>query len=362
MRDSVHTGRGLRGGVDTVHRRHLVAAVVVLTGLTVALYAYDSGRGSTIAQGVRIGSVDVGGLSPHAARVELRRRYLEPLKRPIVVRWHARTWELGAREARIAVNVDALVDEAVARSGDGGMIRRSWRRLTGGRVPVQLEPRITYSDAAIVRTLDKVRASVGRGAVDASLRFTGSGFSRNAGSSGLAVDAARLHRQIREAIVRPDARRRLRAQTRTVRPKITESSLASVYGTVLIVDRAKFQLKLYKRLKLVKRYAIGVGMQGLETPAGLYHIQNKSIDPAWNVPIASWTGSLAGKIIPGGAPDNPLKARWLGIFDGAGIHGIDPSEYATIGTAASHGCVRMRISDVKALYPDVPVGSPIYIA
>jgi lipoprotein-anchoring transpeptidase ErfK/SrfK len=70
---------------------------------------------------------------------------------------------------------------------------------------------------------------------------------------------------------------------------------------------------------------------------------------------------LAGKVIPGGAPDNPIKSRWLGIWDGAGIHGVDPSEYSSLGHAASHGCVRMRIDDVEALYPQVPVGAPIYI-
>jgi lipoprotein-anchoring transpeptidase ErfK/SrfK len=66
-------------------------------------------------------------------------------------------------------------------------------------------------------------------------------------------------------------------------------------------------------------------------------------------------------VIPPG-PADPIKARWLGIFDGAGIHGIDPSEYGSIGTAGSHGCVRMRIPDVIELYPQVPVGTPVYIA
>jgi lipoprotein-anchoring transpeptidase ErfK/SrfK len=63
--------------------------------------------------------------------------------------------------------------------------------------------------------------------------------------------------------------------------------------------------------------------------------------------------------VPGGSPENPLKARWLGIFDGAGIHGTD--EVASLGHAASHGCVRMAIPDVIELYPQVPVQAPIYI-
>lgn len=69
-----------------------------------------------------------------------------------------------------------------------------------------------------------------------------------------------------------------------------------------------------------------------------------------------------GTVVPGGITANPLKARWMGIFDGAGIHGIDPSLYGTIGSAASHGCVRNTGSpDVIDLYDRVPVSTPIYI-
>jgi lipoprotein-anchoring transpeptidase ErfK/SrfK len=78
------------------------------------------------------------------------------------------------------------------------------------------------------------------------------------------------------------------------------------------------------------------------------------------VPNSAWAGSLAGQVIPGGSPQNPLKARWLGIYAGAGIHGT--SDDGSIGTAASHGCIRMHIPDVIDLYDRVPVGAPVYIA
>ena len=60
-----------------------------------------------------------------------------------------------------------------------------------------------------------------------------------------------------------------------------------------------------------------------------------------------------------GAADNPLKARWLGIVSGVGIHGT--ADEAWIGTRASHGCIRMRVADVIDLYPRVPVGTPVLI-
>jgi lipoprotein-anchoring transpeptidase ErfK/SrfK len=105
---------------------------------------------------------------------------------------------------------------------------------------------------------------------------------------------------------------------------------------------------------------VAVGKVGMETPEGLYEIQNKAINPAWHVPDSDWAGDLAGKVIAGDDPKNPIKARWMGIYDGAGIHGTDADD--SIGSAASHGCIRMRIPEVIELYEDVPVSAPVYIA
>ncbi|MEA2481396.1 MAG: L,D-transpeptidase ErfK/SrfK, partial [Thermoleophilaceae bacterium] len=137
-------------------------------------------------------------------------------------------------------------------------------------------------------------------------------------------------------------------------------ALAAKYPAYIVVDRGAFTLRLYRHLKLAKNYRIAVGMQGLETPPGLYDVQWKQVNPPWMVPNSSWAGSLAGKTIPPG-PRDPLKARFMAFNGGAGIHGIDPSEYSSIGHNASHGCVRMTIPDVIDLYKQVPVHSPVFI-
>jgi len=143
-----------------------------------------------------------------------------------------------------------------------------------------------------------------------------------------------------------------------VKPQVTTDQLAQRYPTFITIYRGAFQLRLWKNLKLVKTYTIAVGQAGLETPAGQYTIDDKQVDPSWHVPNSAWAGSLAGQVIPPG-PEDPLKARWMGFYNGAGIHGTD--ELASLGTAASHGCVRMSIPDVVELYPQVPLGTPIYI-
>ncbi len=142
------------------------------------------------------------------------------------------------------------------------------------------------------------------------------------------------------------------------KPEVTRAELAKAYPTYITIDRAAFTLRLFKNLKLVKSYPIAVGQVGLETPAGLYHIQDKQVNPYWHVPNSSWAGSLAGTTVPPG-PSNPLQARWMGIFNGAGIHGT--TDIGSLGSAASHGCVRMSIPDVIDLYDRVEVGTPIYV-
>ncbi len=145
-----------------------------------------------------------------------------------------------------------------------------------------------------------------------------------------------------------------------MKPKVTTAELGRKYPTLITVNRGGFRLTLFKNLRAASRPTRSPSAQiGLETPAGLYTIQNKQVNPTWNVPDSDWAGDLAGKSIPPG-PDNPLKARWMGIYDGAGIHGT--SDIGSLGSAASHGCVRMAVPDVVDLYDRVAVGTPVYIA
>jgi lipoprotein-anchoring transpeptidase ErfK/SrfK len=336
------------------------SAVVLAAGLAGATYAYDNAQADKIGKGVRVGGISLQGLTAAQAHAKLDRLILQPLERPIVVHHDRSTWRLGPREAHVDVDVDAIVDHAMARSREGNVVSRTVRNLTGKSLDADLQPTVRFEDRAVVRMLDKIRKAIDRKPVDATATLGAGGISTTDSRTGLAVRATALHRQIKRAIVSSTADRTFVAQTRKLQPKVTNADLKDRLATAVVVNRNAFRLTLYKRLKPAKTYSIAVGQIGLETPAGLYHIQNKAVNPAWSVPNSAWAGSLAGQVIPGGAPNNPLKARWMGIFDGAGIHGTDA--IGSIGTAASHGCIRMRIPDVIELYDKVPVGAPVYIA
>jgi lipoprotein-anchoring transpeptidase ErfK/SrfK len=342
------------------HRWFILVAVVllVLIGGAVAAFAYDSARDDQIAKGVTIAGVDVGDMTTAEARRVVQRELQKPLERPVVVRRGQTRFTLSAEDAEVQADVGGMVDEAHEASRDGSIFSRVARDITGGEEDAQVPARVTYSSSAVRDLVKRVRDKLNRPARDAEVDFPS--LEKVKEQKGRRVRAAALEQRIAQALTVPGVERTVRAPVRILKPKVTQANLADRYPVVLIADRYNFKLRLYKNLALQKEYTVAVGALGFDTPAGLYHIQNKAVDPAWHVPNSDWAGALAGTVVPGGTAENPLKARWLGIFDGAGIHGTDQTY--SLGTAASHGCIRMAIPDVIELYDQVPVGAPIYIA
>jgi lipoprotein-anchoring transpeptidase ErfK/SrfK len=129
------------------------------------------------------------------------------------------------------------------------------------------------------------------------------------------------------------------------------------FGPIIVIHRGARRLYLYRNTTLVRRMPIAVGMPGHATPLGRYRVIVKEKDPTWNPPDSPWAEGL-GPIPPG--VSNPLGTRWIGTSAPAiGIHGTPvPS---SVGTAASHGCIRMYMSDVEWLFERVRVGTPVII-
>jgi lipoprotein-anchoring transpeptidase ErfK/SrfK len=337
----------------------LIAIVVLVVAGIAAMFAWDASAAGTIAGDVRIGPVDVSGMTRAEATTAVTQRLVERLRQPLIIQAAGKPFPLSAREAHVSADVDAMVGTALRRSREGGVLARTWRAISGAPTGVRVTPAVSYSDRAVRRIVDRVRVRVSRPAKDAKVNFTPANLTIRPSQTGRTIDIAKLRTDIRRALVSETVRRIVTAPIKRIRPKVTGEKLADEYPTVVTVDRGGFRLSLFKALKRVRVYPIAVGQAGLETPAGLYKIQNKAVNPAWHVPTSPWAGSLAGTVIPGGAPNNPIKSRWLGVYDGVGVHGTDAR--GSIGTNASHGCIRMLIEDVERLYDQVPVGTPIFI-
>lgn len=330
--------------------------VVALISGSVAVYAYDSSRDDRIAEGVTVGGVPVGGLTADQARDKVSRAVAARIEKPIVVTHGDTRFTLSAQDAGVQADVGGMVDDAVAASREGTIISRVTRDLTGGERDVEVSVSATYSPKAANQLVKRVAENVDRDPQDATLDFPSLDAVKE--QDGLAVKRGVLRQAVGAALLSP-AVREVETPVRRTKPEVTTAELAKRYPTVLVADHASFQLRLYKDLELSKTYSVAFGAQGYDTPRGLFEIANKAVDPVWSVPNSDWAGDLAGQVIPGGVPENPLKARWLGIYDGVGIHGTD--DVGSLGTAASHGCIRMSVTDVTDLYDRVEVGAPIYI-
>ncbi|MGE5281934.1 MAG: L,D-transpeptidase family protein [Chloroflexota bacterium] len=336
----------------------IVAAVALLLVGAFAAFAYDSSQKDKIADGVTIGGVDVGGMEAAEAKRAVRRRLLWPLRHSLRVGYGGHHWEISGKELKVHANVEEAVEEALADSRDGGLPTRLVRYVTGGSLDKRVPADVTYSQPAINRFVRRVAHAVDREARNAAVEPAPDSLSVVPAKNGRKLRDDLLTRQLKAAVLNADAEHTIAARTHYTKPEVTGGEVAAEYPSYLTLDRGSFTLRLWKHLKLAKTYTVAVGQEGLETPEGLYHIQDKQVNPSWHVPNSAWAGSLAGQVIPPG-PADPIKARWMGIFEGAGIHGTE--ETSSLGSAASHGCVRMSIPDVEELYDQVEVGTPIFI-
>jgi lipoprotein-anchoring transpeptidase ErfK/SrfK len=336
----------------------LAAALAFLLIGSVAVYAYDSAHADRIAKGVKAGGIDIGDMKTADARAKLRHQLTTRLSRPLYAKYHDERFRLTAAEAKLRIDFRGMVAEALDKSRGGNVITRTVRGVLGGKVHADVPVRASYSKAAVAALVKRVADGLDRPAQDASLDFSTGALATVKAKKGREVKEDPLRADLETALAQPAGDRNVPVSVESTLPKVTTKDLVKKYATVVAINRDTHTLSLVKRLHTVKTYTIAVGMQGLETPAGTYPVVDKQINPTWHVPNSDWAGKLAGRSIPPG-PDNPIKARWIGITGGAGIHGT--IDTGSLGSNASHGCIRMAIPDVEELYDRVPYGSTIFI-
>ncbi len=125
----------------------------------------------------------------------------------------------------------------------------------------------------------------------------------------------------------------------------------------LVLRLSERRVYLYQDEQVLASYPVAVGKPGWETPTGSFKISHKVKNPSWESPLEK------GVFIPPG-PSNPLGDRLivfaeLGSKGFVGFHGT-PNE-SLIGQAVSHGCVRMRNNDIRALFERVKVNTPVVV-
>jgi hypothetical protein len=300
---------------------------------------------STLPSGSTIDGVDVSGLDSAAATAKVQGSLAPILEKPVTVR-------IGTADTQVATT-------ALGQKIDyPGMVKQAFQAAAKHHT-VHIHLARTIDGKKLTATLTKIGKPYYKAPRNSRVILGVTKVKRIKGREGRGLDISKLRQKALDEMRHPTPDRIITGGVHGIRPPVTLKTLARKYSTYISVDRNHFKLRLFKRLRLVKTYPIAVGMAGLETPRGIRHVLEKQVNPAWHVPNSPWAGSLAGQTIPASDPADPIKARWLGLGDGIGIHGT--SEDWSIGSRASHGCIRMHVSDVIDLYPRVPVGTPVLI-
>jgi lipoprotein-anchoring transpeptidase ErfK/SrfK len=329
--------------------RPLIVALVALALLPTTAAAQDQPR---IPLGVKAAGQDVGNLTLSEAALVLEQRFAGAMGTTVEVRVAGRRFRAPMRS--LDLKFDPL--RTARRANIAG---RATPPAPDGTHPVDVPLYVTFSDEKLTKFAVKVDRKTRIRARNAKVQITLTKLIRTKARVGRSLDAAALKTALAGVIQDPYAVRFVRPARERVHPKVNFRDLKRRYRTVITVDQAGFRLRLFKNFKVSKTYGVAVGLPDYPTPNGLYSVTNKAVNPAWSAPDQPWAGAYRNEVVEGGSPENPLKARWMGVVGGVGIHGT-AAEYS-IGTRASHGCIRMRVSDVIDLYDRVPVGTPVLI-
>ncbi len=311
--------------------RRFAPLLICVAALVLSAPALAQTPPPVIATGVTIAGLDVGGMTEAQATNAVEAAF----KRPVPLVFKGKRWAIKPTTLETSAAIDNAITGAMGAAAG-----------TDVKLGVTVKPKRIAKYAAY---LDKIFS---RDAKDAKLVLKNLKPRIIPERRGIDVRQMRMTNAISRAL-KLNQRSQIRLIVLYRMPKFRKADV----GASIVIRRGSRKLYLYDKTKLVRRFDIAVGMSGHVTPLGRYRVISKEVNPTWDPPSSPWAEGL-GPIPPG--PGNPLGTRWIGTSAPAiGIHGT-PQPW-TVGTAASHGCIRMRIPEVEWLFPRVKVGTPIFI-
>lgn len=295
----------------------------------------------TIASGVTVCGIDVGGMTADEAGAAIASGVVVPPLAPLTVDATGTLFIFDPTPA-VTLDVPALVAEALAASA-----------------PTAISARYSVDAASVTDFVASVATSIAvtpvgskRTVVNKRLRITPSKVGRKLDTTAtVAAVRAALDAELAAGGAEQPA---VIATVIARYPRYTEANI----GKTLLVVLSKRYVYYYSGTKFVTKYRCAIGMPGHSTPTGKFKVIRKSARPSWYNPGSAWARTMPRYIGPGYY--NPLGLRALYINSpGIRIHGT--SKWWSMGRAASHGCVRLTNANIVRLYPRIPVGTPVWI-
>jgi lipoprotein-anchoring transpeptidase ErfK/SrfK len=322
-------------------------------GTAVAAIRYDHSHAGRILPGVTVGGVPVGGMTRAQAIQAVTARAQQTLDRNIEVLAAGKSWTVSLAQLGLAAQVTDAVDQALDTSKAPSLMYRVWHRLTGNSVDKSFPIQFVLPHGPVESFVADLAHQLNLPARDASMNLVNGKIVVATAQTGRVVRVAPGVDALRQAVLAHDSQATV--AVKTIAPKVTEKTL----GQTIVVNVSLNKLFLYKGVKIIRTYPVATAKAGFLTPPGAWTVTWKEANPTWHNPAPNGWGKGEPLVIPPG-PGNPLGTRALHLSaDGILIHGT-PADYS-IGTYASHGCIRMHMWDAEALFNLVQTGTPVFI-
>jgi hypothetical protein len=332
----------------------LVLGVLLLAGGgAYGAYRYDAATSDRLLPGVKIGGLDVGEMSRAEAIAAVSREAESRLERHIQIAANDRTWAVSGKTLGTTPIIEPVVDRALAANAGYSWPERVFRRTFNRSVAYSVDLRFR-PDAGRVRTyLAGLAAEIAEEPTNAQVDYENGEVVLRRPAAGWTLPVKEALRAVRRALAGGSETVQLPVQR--IEPEVTREDL----GHTIVVDLSDLELTLYDGLKIDRTYDVAAGSPSYPTPPGEWEIIDKVENPTWTNPAPDgWGKDLPLQIGPG--PTNPLGTRALYLNSpGIRIHGTSASY--SIGSYASHGCVRMLMEDVEELFEIVPIGTAVHI-
>jgi lipoprotein-anchoring transpeptidase ErfK/SrfK len=348
-------GRHIKRARSAIVVMAIAAGIVLLAlgGVSYAAYRYDRASSDQILPGVTVDGTDVGGMTRVEAIQAVQRTVQERLTQPLTIRAADRSWKTTPAELGRSADIAAAVDQALQASDSVGFITRVWRRLREEPVDISVDVTFEGGETGISSLVSSIADDVAETSRDASVAVVDGEVTFVHSRPGHALGTNVATRRLQAALEEGTADVRL--SVKTVKPKVPDAKI----GKTIVVDRTINQLYLYNGFELQKTYPVATAAAGYVTPPGQWTVIDKREYPTWTNPAPdTWGADLPASIPPG--PGNPLGTRAL-YLDASGIRIHGTEDVSSIGTHASHGCIRMFMADVEEIYPLVPIGTRVIV-
>jgi lipoprotein-anchoring transpeptidase ErfK/SrfK len=344
------TQRTALAGLTALTALTSVAGLVLLgtpASASVADGRYEAGSTVTVygrTQGLQVAltRVDVSGLDPTAAGARVAQQVTDGVRmRTIHLTMHPHGGRASGYRFSAGSLVPAIAAPELAAAGDQG---------------ATMSVVVPLSATFLASTVDRLATRPLLNPVNAVARVRGrAGIVISRSRSGVAVERRTAPADIVAALA-ADAGATVELRLSALEPAVSTRAL----NTVIVIRRGANTLQHFRNGRLVKTYRVATGAPGYPTPLGVLRVVAKQRAPSWYNPHSTWSRDLPDVIGPG--PDNPLGTRALALSaPGVLIHGVPAVENSSIGTNASHGCIRMLRSDVEELFPTVPAGATVIV-